>query len=75
MHYTKQALSLISSLVKANLFEEALVLAQALQITEIRDINLVTPNSPLYPVFQKVLHPEKLIEDKLSNFSTRLQME
>lgn len=55
--------------------ESETILAQILEINQIRDLQTITPEHPLYPLIKKLLRPGEGIQDKLADFSKRLRQE
>lgn len=50
------------------------IIAQVLELNDMSNLTVVTPDHPLYPVLVKVLRPGQAIEDKLADFSNRLAL-
>lgn len=50
------------------------ILAQALELCDIRDIQLITPGHPLYEATRQVFRPHEVIHEKLEDFSSRLKV-
>jgi hypothetical protein len=69
-------IALVKKLADNNLESEARVLlAQVLQIYNIRDLQSITPDHPLYPLVSTLLRPGQGIQDKLLDFNKRLRVE
>ncbi len=49
-------------------------IAQALEITDVRQVGIITPEHPLYNRIQQLLHSNTAIETKISEFNERLKL-
>lgn len=66
---------LASKLAQTGLKVEAEdILAQIFELNNIDNVQVITPEHPLFPVFRKLLRPDEAIDEKLSNFSKRLSL-
>lgn len=76
MKMNNKLLILADKLVDNELESEAeQILAQIFELNNIRNVQVITPEHPIYPVLFKMLKPEEVIQDKLVDFSNRLGLE
>ncbi len=76
MDTVNQLLALALRLRKANYADQAgIVVAHALELTNIRDVRLITPDHPIYNTLMRVLRPQQLVDDKIQHLNDRLTLE
>lgn len=75
MNTTNTLINIAAKLQEQGFTKEANeIIAQVLELNNITNVNVITPDHPLYPAIQRVLRPEQAIQEKLSNFSERLSL-
>ena len=75
MNLNNRLFVLAYALKEKGYIEQADAIAQSLEVTDVRQVGVITPGHPLYDKIRSLLHPtNSAVETKLSNFNDRLQV-